>query len=479
MKRSELRRIPSVEKIAQALGDTRLPRPMVLDVVRRDLGTLRKQKAIPDFDAVLARVRAAVVDLAASRIQPVINGTGILIHTNFGRAPLSSLAIERLAQIGANYNNIEYDLAAGERGKRAAYLERSLALLCGAESAVAVNNNAAALILILRHFCAPATSGGQLRRPVGRNKTAAPSNEVVISRGELIQIGGGFRIPEILESSGARLREVGTTNQTTLSDYARAVNPSTAFILKVHRSNFFMGGFVESPGVEDLATLARKKRVPLAEDLGSGAAIDTETIAGVGHEPTPAESIRHGVDLVCFSGDKLLGGPQAGVIAGKTKLVEAIKRDPFFRALRCSKLILVALEATVETYLCAGGEIRGAGIPVIEMLRAPHDELYARATKIAAALAGLPIRAAIGRGRAQVGGGTMPASAIDSVTIDLTHTTIGAQELAARLRGHTTPMIGYISHSKLKLDVRTIFPHQDAEVVAAIRAAAALAPEGA
>jgi L-seryl-tRNA(Ser) seleniumtransferase len=216
MKHSELRRIPSVEKISQALGDTGLPRPMALDVVRREIVILRKQKAIPDFDAILARVRAAVEDLAASRIQPVINGTGILIHTNFGRAPLSSRAIERLAQIGANYNNIEFDLAGGERGKRAAYLERSLALLCGTESTVVVNNNAAALILILRHFCAPATSAEQLRQSVPTNKTATPKNEVVISRGELIQIGGGFRIPEILESSGARLREVGTTNQTTL-----------------------------------------------------------------------------------------------------------------------------------------------------------------------------------------------------------------------------------------------------------------------
>jgi L-seryl-tRNA(Ser) seleniumtransferase len=246
----------------------------------------------------------------------------------------------------------------------------------------------------------------------------------------------------------------------------------------VHRSNFFMGGFVESPGTEDLATLARKKHVALAEDLGSGAAVDTETITGLGHEPTPAESIRHGVDLVCFSGDKLLGGPQAGVIAGKAKLVAAIKHDPFFRALRCSKLILAALEATVEIYLFAGGEIRGADIPVLQMLRTPNDELLARAAKLVAALAGLPICAAVGQGRAQVGGGTMPASAIDSVTIDLAHTTISAHELAARLRKHITPVVGYISHGKLKLDVRTIFPHQDADVLVAIRAAITSRPEG-
>jgi L-seryl-tRNA(Ser) seleniumtransferase len=480
VRHSSLSRIPSVEKVAHALGATALPRPIVLHVIRDELSALRKRKDIPEFDQVLARIRGAVEDLGASRIQPVINGTGILIHTNFGRAPLSPQTIARLAQIGANYNNLEYDLIAGERGGRAVYLERCLALLCGAEAAVAVNNNAAALILILRHFC-EARAPEKRRKPSRRRQaaTAAPKNEVIISRGELIQIGGGFRIPEILESSGARLREVGTTNHTTANDYARAIGPDTALILKVHRSNFFMGGFVESPALEEIAALARKRHVPFVEDLGSGAAISTETIAGVEHEPTPADSIRRGVDLVCFSGDKLLGGPQAGVIAGKGKLVNAIKRDPFFRALRCGKLILGGLEATVETYLC-GGDAPGAGLPVIEMLRVPCDELRARAATIASALlstpGGLPLQAEVGRGRAQIGGGAMPTSAIDSVTVDLAHFALGAQELAARLRRHTTPVIGYISHGKLKLDMRTIFPWQDADVIAAIRAAASAAP---
>src|SRR5205814_10564802 len=218
-----------------------------------------------------------------------------------------------------------------QRGHRATYLERNLALLCGAEAATVVNNCAAALILVLRHF-------------------TVTKKEVVISRGELIQLGGGFRIPEILEASGAKLREVGTTNKTSLSDYAKNIGKQTALILKVHRSNFFMGGFVESPATEEIAALAKKKRVRFVEDLGSGAMVETETLATIEHEPTPGEVLKRGVDLVCFSGDKLLGGPQAGIIAGKAGQVAALKKEPFFRAVRCDKLILSALQTTVDCY---------------------------------------------------------------------------------------------------------------------------------
>jgi L-seryl-tRNA(Ser) seleniumtransferase len=451
MKQSHLRAIPAVEKVLQGLGDTDLPRPIVLGVVRRELAALRKQKAIPAFDAVLASVRDALRDLRASRIRPLINGTGILIHTNFGRAPLGQSVIEAMASIGSNYNNLEYDLGGGARGGRAAYLEQSLAVLCAAEAATVVNNNAAAMVLILRHFC--------------QADAASRKNEVIISRGELIQIGGGFRIPDILETSGARLREVGTTNKTSLRDYARAIGRETALILKVHRSNFFMDGFVESAPAEEIAALARKKRVPFVEDLGSGAMIETQTVAGLEHEPTPAEVIGRGVDLVCFSGDKLLGGPQAGVIAGKAKLIAALKRDPFFRALRCDKLILSALEATVDIYM--RGEQR---IPVLEMLHASHDELRLRAERIKSALDGLPIKASVGEGQAQIGGGTLPRSAIASVTLELVHSTMKPQEFAARLRDYTIPVIGYVARGNLKLDLRTIFPRQDAELIAAIRA---------
>jgi len=457
MKQSQLRAIPAVEKVLQALGDAGLPRPLVLDVVRRELAALRKGKSVPEFDAVVTQIRGALRDLRSSRIRPLINGTGILIHTNFGRAPLGERVIEAVAQIGANYNNLEYGLAGGRRGGRAAYLEQSLAVLCGAEGATVVNNNAAALVLILRHFC---DTGG------GASKPAPRKNEVIISRGELVQIGGGFRIPDILETSGARLREVGTTNKTVLRDYARAIGRDTALILKVHRSNFFMGGFVESPAPEEIGALARSKKIPFVEDLGSGAMIETEKVAGLEHEPTPAEVIRRGVDLVCFSGDKLLGGPQAGIIAGKAKLIDALKRDPFFRALRCDKLILSALEATAEAYLC--GE---PNLPVLRMLRMTDLELRSRAQTLCDALAGLPLRATVAAGQTQIGGGTLPRSVIESVTLDLAHSSLPPQEFAARLRDQPLPVIGYVAHGTVKLDLRTIFRDQDAALLAAIRAA--------
>jgi len=448
MKPSRLRAIPSVDKVLHALGETGLPRPIVLDVVRRELRVFRTQKTIPGLDAVVGHIRAAVMDTAASRIQPVINGTGILVHTNFGRAPLGADVVARLSLIGSSYSNLEYSLAGGARGGRAAYLEHGLAVLCGAEAATVVNNNAAALVLMVRHFC------------------RAPANEVVISRGELVQIGGGFRIPDVLESSGAKLREIGTTNQTSLKDYARAITRQTALILKVHRSNFFMDGFVGSPPTEDLAALARTRRIVFVEDLGSGAMIETETVAGLEHEPTPGDVLRRGVDLVCFSGDKLLGGPQAGIIAGSRKLVSALKSEPLFRALRCDKLILSALEATVDAYL--RGE---AGVPVLEMLRLTNEDLRARAERIIAALADLPLAARVGTGRAQVGGGTLPRSVMPSVTVDLMHRAFKPQELARRLREQPVPVIGYVARDTLKLDLRTIFPRQDGDVVGAIRAA--------
>ena len=330
MKPSRLRAIPSVDKVLQALGDAGLPRPIVLDIVRRELQALRAEKMIPDLEAVVARIGAGVRDVRTSRIQPVINGTGILVHTNFGRAPLGADVIAAVSRIASNYSNLEYNLTGGARGGRAAYLEHGLAVLCGAEAATVVNNNAAALVLMLRHFCKGAV------------------DEVVISRGELIQIGGGFRIPDVLESSGAKLREVGTTNQTSLKDYARAITPQTALILKVHRSNFFMDGFVKSPLTEDIAALVKKRRLVFVEDLGSGAMFETGSLPGLEHEPTPVEVLSHGVDLVCFSGDKLLGGPQAGIIAGTTATVSVVGAHPLMRALRVDKLTYAALEATLE-----------------------------------------------------------------------------------------------------------------------------------
>jgi L-seryl-tRNA(Ser) seleniumtransferase len=389
---------------------------------------------------------------------PVINATGVLVHTNLGRAPLAADAIRALTDVGANYSTLEYSLRDGARGGRGAYLEHALRILCGAEASTVVNNNAAALVLILEYFCR-AEAGP--KKPAQR--TAA---EVVISRGELLQIGGGFRIPEILEARGARLREVGTTNHTTVNDYAKAINRNTALILKVHRSNFFMDGFVDSPSTEDLAALARKKKVPFVEDLGSGAIARTETVEGVEHEPTPAEVVKQGVDLVCFSGDKLFGGPQAGIIVGRRRMIDALKREPIFRAMRCDKLILSALEATVDAYL--RGDER---IPVLEMMRVPTDELRSRAERIVAAVEGRRLRVRVGEGRGQIGGGTLPRSAVPSVTIEVSHPMRTAQALAALLRTQPEPVIAYVGRGNLRIDLRTVFPHQDGAVIRALLAA--------
>ena len=478
MKRPGLRGIPSVDQLAQALGDTGLPHPTVVATIRLELAVLRKHGTIPGFDDILSHLRSALGVLRASRIQPVINGTGILVHTNFGRAPLGHAVMEAVSRIGSRYNNLEYGIPQGGRGGRGAYLEHNLALLCGTEAATVVNNNASALVLILRHFCKDKHLVASGARRHTRHRDLLPKNQVVISRGELIQIGGGFRIPEILEASGTRLCEVGTTNKTSLIDFARAITRETALILKVHRSNFFMDGFVDSPSTAAIAKLARDKRVPFVEDLGSGAMIQTENIPGLEHEPTPVEASRHGVDLVCFSGDKLFGGPQSGIIVGKAKVVAALKREPLFRALRCDKLILAALEATVDIYLRnsrgtpnARHALNYPGISLLAMLHTSNDELQTRVGKIIAALDGLPLKAAIGKGRAQIGGGALPRSIVQSTTLDLNHTRLRPQELAARLRAHTPPIVGYIARGQLKLDLRTVFPDQDAEIVAALSSA--------
>src|SRR5207248_4083551 len=395
------RAIPAVSKILDSLGEsasparTDLPRPLIVDLVRQELAQIRRRREIPEFDAVVDLVRDALEKLRVSRIQPVINGTGIVVHTNLGRSPLPQGAGEVLRNVASSYNNIELDLGSGDRGDRAGYLERALAVLCQAEAATIVNNCAAALVLIVRHF-------------------VQKKNEVIISRGELVQIGGGFRIGEILESSGAKLREVGATNKTTLGDYARAIGKQTALILKVHRSNFFMSGFVESPSTADLSALARKKRVPFVEDLGSGAMSATEQIGLHHHEPTPAEALNNGANLVCFSGDKLFGGPQAGIIVGTKRLIAALKSEPLFRALRCDKLVFAALQTTVDLHL---NQVMSE-IPALALLQIPKDELRARAAAMVTRLEGLPVKITIGSGTSKVGGGTLPKSILPSITLD-------------------------------------------------------------
>jgi L-seryl-tRNA(Ser) seleniumtransferase len=455
MKNAAQSSIPSVDRVLREVGDDHLPRAVLVALIRRELGEIRDGTEMVAHEQTIERVRKAIADLRRTRIQPVINGTGIILHTNLGRAPLGFKAIEAMSAAASQYNNLEYDLATGERGKRGTHVEQNLAILCGAESATVVNNCAAALVLAVRHF----TSVGKRR--------------VVISRGELIQIGGGFRVPEILESSGAILHEVGTTNKTTIEDYEDAIDDETAMVLKVHRSNFYMRGFTESPPTKAIAGVARERKVPFLEDLGSGAVFSTETALGGEHEPTPSEVLRHDVDLVCFSGDKLLGGPQAGILAGNATHIAAMKKTPLFRALRCDKLILAALGATVDLHLHGSAEQE---IPVLAMMHLDKDELLHRAQRIVSEIRQLPIDARIGKGESQIGGGSLPQTVIESVTVDLAPRDISLEALAERLRKATTPVIGYISENAFRLDLRTIFPRQDAVVAAAIRKA--VGPQG-
>jgi L-seryl-tRNA(Ser) seleniumtransferase len=390
-----------------------------------------------------------------------------VIHTNFGRAPLSREAVDALNEIGAGYSNLEYDLANGERGGRGVYVESALALLCESEAATVVNNCAAALVLIVQHFTRKAGGARSPSSAKASGRKPGPP-EVVISRGELVQIGGGFRISEIVAAAtGAKLHEVGATNKTTLQDYAQAIGSKTAMILKVHRSNFFMSGFVQSPASKEISALAKKKRIPFVEDLGSGAMLATESLGNAEHEPTPAEVLKAGADLVCFSGDKLFGGPQAGIIVGRKRFVTALKRESLFRALRCDKLCLAALQATVDLHL----DQKTHEIPALALLQPVKDALRVRAAAISSRLERLPLKIAIGRGRAKAGGGTLPKSNLPSVTIDIVPKNSSLADFAASLRASDPPVIGYIADERFKLDVRTIFPHQDELVINAISAA--------
>ncbi len=434
-----LRAIPGVDTLLEAVTDCPLPRPLVVNTIRAELAAIRKAENIPDADAITETIRQRLDDLALSRLQPVINGTGVVVHTNLGRAPIAP-------PTNTGYTNLEIDLATGRRGKRAAYVEQCLAELCGAEAAMVTNNCAAALVLIVRQL-------------------TATKKEVVISRGELVQIGGGFRIPDILETSDAVLREIGTTNRTNLEDYVKAICADTGLLLKVHRCNFFMDGFVASPNRRELAALARKKRVPFVEDLGSGVLLPTEDWAEGHHETTPREVLKAGTDLVCFSGDKMLGGPQAGIIAGKTKHIAALKKHPFFRALRCDKLILTALQDAAETYLRAEGE----SLPLNQALQADPTTLKRRANKLAKALADLPLQVTVREGASQVGGGALPQATLPSITLDLVPDDMALKEFATRLRRAALPVIGVIQGQRFRLDLRTVFPEQDKALTQSIQ----------
>jgi len=432
-----LRDLPSVDEL---LRDERLAqesRPLSLAAARSALDRAREEiragvdSGPVDLGDLVERTLALIALSGRPRLKRVLNATGVLLHTNLGRAPLAEAALERVLEIGGAYSNLEYDLTAGTRGSRQDHLAPLVRRLTGAEAALVVNNNAAAVLLALAAL--------------------AEGREVLVSRGELIEIGDGFRIPDVLARSGARLREVGTTNRTRAEDYEAAIGPETALILRVHQSNFRQVGFTESPRLGALAQVAKRAGLPLVDDLGSGALVELEG------EPTPASSLATGSDLVCFSGDKLLGGPQAGIVAGRAELVERLRRHPLQRALRVDKLSLAALEGTLALYLDRPEEI-----PVLRMLREPVEGVRVRAERLAAAVVG-----SVEETVARVGGGALPLAELPSFACAI------EEELAAALRAHEPPVLAVVRDGRTLLDCRTLTDAEAEEVAAAVLTARA------
>jgi len=429
----------------------------VLDELRRELKSSNGGAApavlstgFADSAALTAEVERRTIKRFARRhqaqMQRVINATGVVLHTNLGRAPLSRSALEAIHRVAADYCNLEYDLATGERGKRGTGLGAMLKELLGCEAAAVVNNCAAAVLIILN--------------------TLAEGGEVLVSRGELIEIGGSFRIPDVIAKSGAQIREVGTTNRTRLADYERAIDERTRVILRAHPSNYRIVGFTERPPLEALARLARERNLPLFEDLGSGCLIDL-TPYGIRDEPTVADSLAAGASVVAFSGDKLLGGPQAGIILGQAQFIERIKSNPLMRALRVDKLILAALEATIAAY-ASGRAVEE--VPVLAALHATKEEITRRARRFLrrARRLGSGLRWELMDGHSVVGGGSAPQSELPTMLISVTGSRAGAAELEERLRRNIPPIIARIVEDRLALDLRTVTQEGEQEILKAL-----------
>jgi len=414
----KLRDLPSVDELAGSVDD-----PLAVEAARIVLARAREEIQAGAEPADLpARLRAELEDARRPSLRRVLNATGVIVHTNLGRAPLAEAALDRVREVGRGYSNLEYDLGAGARGSRQDHVAGVLRRLTAAEDALVVNNNAAAVLLALAAL--------------------AEGREVIVSRGELIEIGDGFRIPDVLARSGARLVEVGTTNRTRAADYERAIGPETAVLLRVHQSNFRLVGFTELPSVGELAGVAHRHGLPLVDDLGSGA------LARVEDEPAVRASIEAGADLVCFSGDKLLGGPQAGIVVGAPKLVERLRRHPLQRAVRADKLTLAALEGTLALYL--DPERAAREVPVLRMASEVAEAVRARAGRLAE-LVGGEVEETVAR----VGGGALPLAELPSCACAV------AEELAGPLRAGEPPVIGVVRDGRLLLDCRTL---SDAEV---------------
>ncbi len=444
-----LRELPSVDRLlSHEQGQELVARyghELTLQALRESLQaarqSVRQGAEPPGSQALLQQAAEAIEGLLAPTLRPVINATGVILHTNLGRAPLSRAAQEAMLAAARGYSTLEYDLARGRRGKRQVHAENLLRRLTGAEAAMVVNNNAAAVLLALTAL--------------------ARRKEVVISRSQLIEIGGGFRVPDVMRQSGAKLVEVGTTNRTHLRDYEAALGPRTALILRAHHSNFRIIGFTTEPGLEQMAALGKAHGVPLVDDLGSGTLLDTSAY-GLGHEPMVQESLRAGADLVAFSGDKLLGGPQAGILVGRAELVRRLRKHPLARAVRPDKLCLAALSATLVHYLKGEAERE---IPIWRMIAAPETRLRARADAWQRHLG----RGRVIRSRSTVGGGSLPEETLPTWLLALESPHPNA--LLRRLRRATPAVIARIEKDQVVLDPRTVLDWQEEGLLAALHAA--------
>ncbi|MGA3052899.1 MAG: L-seryl-tRNA(Sec) selenium transferase [Candidatus Korobacteraceae bacterium] len=449
----ELLRHPAIEALVQREGRsaTVAAARAVLEQLRTDItaGKLDEAEIKSRLDDLPPTVKQGLRQSLAYSLRPVINATGVILHTNLGRAPLSRAALEHVAEVSQGYSNLEFNLSTGERGKRDVHVGRLFAKLLNTAdrdvSTIVVNNNAAAVLLALNSL--------------------AEGGEVLVSRGELVEIGGSFRIPDVMAKSGAVLREVGTTNRTRIADYESAISERTKLLLRVHRSNFQIVGFTEQPSLEELVALGRKHNIAVMEDLGSGEIFDLRNV-GVRGEPMIADSLRAGVDIVTFSGDKLLGGPQAGMISGDPALVAKVRANPLFRALRVDKMFYAALEATLLAYLREDYD----SIPALRMMRLSEDELERRARQIADRLrANCPsLLVEVAESRSVLGGGAAPGSTLPTRVLAVKSASHNADELCARLRQWETPIIARVEEGRVLLDLRTVEPEQEEAIIAAL-----------
>jgi L-seryl-tRNA(Ser) seleniumtransferase len=454
------RELPSVDELIHAPAIAALSAqhgtPAVTDAARVVLARLREEIATGLLDE--AALQLALTGIAGAieeqvrraihySLRHVINATGVILHTNLGRAPLAKEAVEHLRETATRYSNLEFEIETGGRGKRDVHVERLLRRLLGENNAnistIVVNNNAAAVLLALN--------------------TLAEGGEVIVSRGELVEIGGSFRIPDVMAKSGAVLREVGTTNRTRIGDYEGAINERTRLLLRVHRSNFEITGFTEQASVAELAELARKRGLALMEDLGSGALVDLRNF-GINGEPTVFDSLRAGIDVVTYSGDKLLGGPQAGLISGRTSLVAGMRSNSLFRALRVDKLTYATLEATLLAYVKREHD----AIPALKMMRATKEEIGRRAENLARHVRSAKLQAEVIDGESLIGGGAAPSAVLSTRLVAISCEGISAEELATRLRAADPPVVVRVEEGRVLLDLRTVFEEQDEVLRAAL-----------